>query len=701
MNSKLLAVSAFLAGISIASAQSTPPPIPLELRARFGFTGPLVRKVGDGISRLLVGDIDGDGSLRAIVYDGRRARLAVIGVENGATTMSTIATGGQIAEFTLAKLDGSVRDRIVLVDRRGRMTVLGDDDVGRSRPLDLGLGGRGIRLLPGDLDGDGRHDLVALARGRMRIVTDVLGTTKLSEIEPTENIVHSAELLDLDGDGRLDLLFVTEGERMNLRLRRGHGDGTFGPWQIVTIDQLHTIFPLPHADGSTLLATIEGLLRRVTARRYADRGDQAALEWWAFGDQGSNSTPPFAVGDLDDDGDDDLVLFPSGRAQMAVFEWRDGTFVRRNLPTLAGVTSAAVGDVDRDGRLDLLLASSEEEAVAWCPGTALLDRFPQLLKTVARPVAATVAPDGGALVLSRDKRRNASVHRVRPDAEPELLAELGRLPADPARLIAADIGDRAGIELSFVVPGEGLRALTLGGDPEDRQFATAGFTRKMDDGALLLAEHDGTPSLIAVRKRFVRRFRFDAEGQVRVLDQDNGPEGSVELALACDLGDGHWVYFDRQRDQLLRVRAGHPVETIELPKLGFTHLIAHRNAALLLSPRGLLRVPFGAGPSLYVVASHEPPTERTWYWHGASGDFDGDGVQDLAVIDRRLPGVQILAGSADALRRALAVPVFETPPSSSPNNEPRALATGDLDGDGLCDLVLIAHDRVLIYPQDK
>ena len=60
MNSKLLAVSAFLAGISIASAQSTPPPIPLELRARFGFTGPLVRKVGDGISRLLVGDIDGD-----------------------------------------------------------------------------------------------------------------------------------------------------------------------------------------------------------------------------------------------------------------------------------------------------------------------------------------------------------------------------------------------------------------------------------------------------------------------------------------------------------------------------------------------------------------------------------------------------------------------------------------------------------------
>jgi hypothetical protein len=138
-----------------------------------------------------------------------------------------------------------------------------------------------------------------------------------------------------------------------------------------------------------------------------------------------------------------------------------------------------------------------------------------------------------------------------------------------------------------------------------------------------------------------------------------------------------------------------------MPALGFTHLVAHGDSALLLSPRGLLRVPFGPGPSLALVATHEPPTERTWYWHGEKGDFDADGTADLVVVDRNLPGVQILAGTPDGLARALAVPVFETPPSQNPDSEPRELATGDLDADGRTDIVLIAHDRILIYPQDK
>ena len=40
-------------------------------------------------------------------------------------------------------------------------------------------------------------------------------------------------------------------------------------------------------------------------------------------------------------------------------------------------------------------------------------------------------------------------------------------------------------------------------------------------------------------------------------------------------------------------------------------------------------------------------------------------------------------------------------PSDEPDSEPRELATGDLDRDGRTDFVLIAHDRVLIYLQQK
>lgn len=705
MNATHLALPAALAAIAIptatATAQSAAPPIPLELRARFGFAGPLVAKVGDGFGNLQVADLSGDGRLEAIAFDGRRARLVAVRVQDGATAMDEIPTGGQIAGYTVADVDGDRKNDLVLVDNRGRLTVGRPDAADAKRPIDLGLGGRGVGLFAGDLDGDGAQDLVCVAQGKLRIVTALATAPRLSAIEPIEDNVYSVHVTELDGDGRLDLVCVAPGDRMNLRMRLGRGDGTFGPWRIATVDGLGDVFPTTLPDGTSALATIEGKNRRVAVHRVDPAGDEAALEWWAFGESEGTRTPPFAIGDVDHDGDDDLVLFPPERAQMLVYEWRDGTFVRRTLPTLAGVAAVAIGDVDKDGKDDLVLASPEEDTLAWCPATAPLDQFPLQLPAVDKPIAVAVAPDGGVLVLGRDDKRKAHLHRVRPGAAPEQLADLGRLPADPARLLAADVGDRDGIEVAFVVPGEGLRTLTIGQDGKSAEKTTAGFTRKMDDGALALCEHDGKPALVAVRDRFVRCFRIDEQDQVRVLTQDNGPEGAAELTLACRLANGDWLYLDKKNDKLFRTQQGRPPRTLEVPAMGFTHMVPHRESALLLGPRGVLRVPFATGPCLRLCATHDAPTDRTFYWHGESGDFDHDGTADLLIVDRQLPGLQVLAGGPDGLSRALAVPVFETPPSDRPDNEPRELATGDLDGDGRCDFVLVAHDRILIYPQDR
>src|SRR5690606_4419538 len=196
--------------------------------------------------------------------------------------------------------------------------------------------------------------------------------------------------------------------------------------------------------------------------------DQASPEWWAFGEGDATKTPPFAVGDVDNDGDDDVVLFPRDRAQMVVYAWRNGTFARRELPSLAGVTSVAIGDVDRDGSNDLVIASPEEEAVAWLSGAAPLDHFPQQLPGTDLPVAVTVSPKGVVLALSRDKKRTAKLLLIEPGKDPVELVDLGRLPADPIRMIAADVGDSEGMEVSFVVPSEGLRALTINKDAANK-----------------------------------------------------------------------------------------------------------------------------------------------------------------------------------------------------------------------------------------
>ena len=691
-----------LAATSCLLAQSGPPPIPVELRARFGFDGPLVVKVGDGLSNLQIADVDGDGQVEAIAIDSRRARLVAVRVKGKDTTLQSLPTNGQTAGYALADVHGDGKPDLLLVDSRGRLTVRHPGAEPTSPPIDLGLGGRGVALLTGDLDGDQKADLVAVTRGSMRWVTKVGTTPQLSPVEPMEENAHSLHVADVDGDQKLDLIAVVPGSNMGLRLRSGDGAGGFGPWRIFSIDELRDVFPARTADGKAALGTIAGPTRRVSLQQVVPSDDAQALDWWAVGENATGKTLPWALGDIDHDGDEDLLMARPDRAQLLIYEWRGDTFVLRTLPTLAGVASLAIGDVDKDGKNDLVVVSPEEDALAWVPGSGSLEQFPQQLACVEKPIAATIDPQGGVLVLGRNDKREAHLHRCAPGQEPVKVAELGRLPADPARLLLSDVGDAAGMEVAFVVPGEGLRTITLAGEVKKSGKATevAGFTKKLDDGAVALCQHGDQRALLAVRERFVRSFRVDDKGQLRVLAQDNGPEGTTELTLAADFEGGRF-YFDKKSNKLIRTTATAAPLTVEVPAFDYSYLLAHRGAALFLGSRGMLRVPFTRGAALRTLTSHEPPIERTHYWAGHSGDFDHDGIADLAVIDRHLPGVQILAGGKDGLQRALAIPVFEAPPSDQPDNEPRDMATGDLDGDGRLDFVLIAHDRILIYLQES
>lgn len=702
MSAKAVVLSS-IALAAAATAQGGPPPIPVELRSRFGFDGPLVVKIGDGIDELRLLDVDGDGRKEVVVTDARRARLAVVRVKDKATTLDGIPTDGQIAAYAVADVHGDGVPDLMTVDARGRLSVRHPGKPATTPPIDLGLGGRGTELHVGDLDGDGKADLVAISRAGLRVATRLGDAPVLSPIEAVEDNASGFRLVDLDGDADLDLVAVAPGSNKNLRLRPGRGDGTFDAWRVLGVDGLRALWPTQTADGKPALAVIAGRLGSVSVRSWIEQGDEPALSWWAIPEAGPKALP-FAVGDVDGDGDEDLVLARPDRAQLLVHEWRDGTFVVRAVPTLAGVASMAFGDVDQDGTQDLVLTSPEEDVVAWHSGKDPLDRFPASLPSVDKPLCAVVERTGGVLVMGRTEKREGHLHRTAPGAAPQKVADLGRLPGDPVRLLLGDFGDQQGSEVAFVVPGEGLRTMTLGAEAKanGKPTETAGFTRKLDDGALAVRAVGDEPALVAVRERFVRTFRLDDKGQVRVLAQDNGPDGLAELSLCAETeenGVRARLYLDRKNDKLVRVVDGKAPIAVEVPQLDFATLLAHRGAALLLSPRGVLRVPFDNGAGLRQIASHDPPVERTAYWLGVSGDLDHDGVTDLAVVDGHLPGFQVLAGSPDGLRRALAVPVFERGPSQEPENEPRAIAAGDLDGDGRCDLALIAHDRVLVYLQ--
>ncbi|MCA9094123.1 MAG: hypothetical protein KDA68_11590 [Planctomycetaceae bacterium] len=86
------------------------------------------------------------------------------------------------------------------------------------------------------------------------------------------------------------------------------------------------------------------------------------------------------------------------------------------------------------------------------------------------------------------------------------------------------------------------------------------------------------------------------------------------------------------------------------------------------------------------------------------GDLNHDGNPDLALIDTKSHRVEIVTYfSGVGLRSGLSFKLFDSKTltrEKTDDLEPRESAIADVTGDGLADLLLLTHDRLLLYPQD-
>jgi len=233
---------------------------------------------------------------------------------------------------------------------------------------DAGRGPQSVAI--GDLDGDGHADL-AVANFSDDKVSVLLNNGDGTFAEDTVYGVGlqpaSVAIGDLDGDGHADLA-VAIGSRDSVSVLLNNGDGTFGQ------DTLYGAGDAPRSvaigdldgDGDADLAVANNLSDSVSV--LLNNGDGTFAQDILYG--AGDAPLSVAIGDLDGDGDADLAVANRFSNNVSVLlnntsEGAPGTFAQDILYGAgSGPLSVAIGDLDGDGDADLVVANSGSDDVS-------------------------------------------------------------------------------------------------------------------------------------------------------------------------------------------------------------------------------------------------------------------------------------------------------------------------------------------------
>jgi hypothetical protein len=332
---------------------------------------------GDATTSVALGDIDGDGDLDAVAGSGLMYGYVTVLFNDGTgsfTAGGTFPTNGSTWDVALGDLDGDGDLDLAAANNEfyDQLVVLlndGSGSFGAAYTFEAGFLATDLAL--GDVNGDGLADVVTDGDGYdayLLLNQSTPGAPAFSA--PSAYFAYEpfgVALGDVNGDGHLDLVTASflayGGSRGSVAVLPGDGSGSFGAPQTFFTGLQPTAVTLGDADG-------DGSLDAFTADRFSytvscllNRGDGTLEEAPVFAAGGDSSD--MAAGDLDGDGDLDLAVSDDdGSHAYVLFNQGDGTFVTQMVPSFSlensGYRALALGDVDGDGDLDIVLTPEND-----------------------------------------------------------------------------------------------------------------------------------------------------------------------------------------------------------------------------------------------------------------------------------------------------------------------------------------------------
>jgi VCBS repeat protein len=649
------------------------------------FAAPRTYPTGGPIESLTSDDVDGDGRPDLVTANGV-SYLDEDEDEDLVGTVSVLLNRGngsfwarrdyelrhEPSELAVGDLNRDGRPDLVLANNDDEsVSVLLGSGEGFRPARDYETVGRPINVAIRDLNGDGRPDLVTTSEqgldedAESGSVSVLLNRGDGSFLPRRGYAVGEGVVVlligDLNRDRKADLVTANTGfedgaETVSVLVNIG--DGSF---------RARRDYPTPGASGTIALADLDGDARPDLVTANTDSDSISVL--LGNGDGGFQARRDFetgrgpgdvAIGDLNGDGRQDLVtggdwpavsVLLNTMGEGAPFVAPSTLFPHaREYAAGPGVLSVAAGDVNGDGRGDLVTANSGNRTVSVLLGREEgfgpkqdydVGRFPRWVA-----IGDLNGDHGADLVVAnkRDDTVSVLINRGNGRFGQKRDYETGRLPY---AVVLRDLNGDGTLDVA-TADGGGINGTTV---------------------SVLLNPGDGT-----LRKREAYRTgRAPLSLAIGDVNGDGRPDlvtgnslgGSVSVLL--NLGHGG---FGGRRDY----RVGRFPRSVAIGDLngdGAPDLAVANNRDASVS------VLLNAGDGTF-GAKHDYKTGPHPY-SVVLGDFDGDGASDLVTGDEEHSTLRVLAGNSNGGFRDLVEFPIPVPP--------QFLATGDVDGDRKLDVV--------------
>ncbi len=667
--------------------------------------------------------------------------------------IDSIASEKRIFSLVAADLNGDGRPDIAYYGDPKELIVLynrGTNGWDTKRwPIDDGqLSPNG--LCAGDLNGDGRTDLVLLGENCVYLLPQKADHT-LGEPQriPFSGSIRAVQVVDINGDGLQDLLLVNWEDPNPFRFRLQKPDHELGPevffssppirsyWadnleqnkktQVITIAQNSGRAAVSEFVQKPADKLASGLCKgqfEVLPLRRTDRAQRGML--WA---------------DVDGDGLADLLVAQPDSGQISIYlQEEDGYLASpKTYSTLAGVSSLAVADWNGDGRKEIFMLSADENQV----GVTRLDQkdglpFPDLIPLPGKPLVMAVgkldphAKPVLAVIVDNNGKRSLVLRTADGKTTVQKLSD--KFTSNPTALAFHDADQDGHPDLVVLTPYDKVKVLRQvpGKEFEEIDVAPPGGVLERPWLSSVDIDGDGKPELLLPQKNFVRAVVLtkeqpqpglgnDTGWTFRVKEQINGAGSDSRLAGAVAISSGQegatsLFLLDVERKELTLCQRDHSgvwqvVRDIPLPISQFSALqsvglgTTSKNTVAFLGLNSVAYMPlFGKVWSLKELDGYETPIEGGRLTDVVSGDLDNDGRKDLVFLETARHYLDlVIFNSHHKLVPATRWPVFEERSFRGADNalpEPREAAVADVTGDHKNDLIVLVHDRILVYPQE-